>query len=296
MTINRNYKDSVFTALFSDPALLRELYCALGDVTLPGDVPVSINTLENVLFMDKYNDISFEIGGKLVVLIEHQSTINPNMTFRLFQYVAKVLEKTIKGGSLYSGKRITIPWPEFYVLYNGTKPFPDNVVYRLSELFEKPQDLGLPGTAHPLLELEVKVININEGMNEAIVKRCRKLAEYSTFIAKARTLIAERGNTEAAIQEAVKYCYKHDILRGFLEVHGSEVLNMLITEWNLEDAKKVWYEEAREDGLRDGLEQGLEQGRETIAKKDAEIAKRDATIIEKDREIAHLRIQLEQGT
>jgi len=73
MNIIRNYKDSVFTRLFNDSEALRDLYCALEGVTLPPDVPVSMNTLENVFFMDLYNDISFEIGGKLIVLIEHQS-------------------------------------------------------------------------------------------------------------------------------------------------------------------------------------------------------------------------------
>ena len=75
METNKNFKDSLFTALFGNADLLRDLYCALEGVSLPPDVPVSINTLENVLYMDLYNDISFEIGGKLVVLIEHQSTI-----------------------------------------------------------------------------------------------------------------------------------------------------------------------------------------------------------------------------
>ncbi|MDR1868726.1 MAG: hypothetical protein LBQ82_01940, partial [Treponema sp.] len=78
MKINNKFKDSMFTMLFSSPDLLRELYCALEGVNLPQDAPVSINTLENVLFMEFNNDISFEIDGKLVVLIEHQSTINPN--------------------------------------------------------------------------------------------------------------------------------------------------------------------------------------------------------------------------
>jgi hypothetical protein len=92
MKINKKFKDSVFTTLFSDPDLLRELYCALGGVTLAPDVPVSINTLKKALVMDLYNDISFEIGGKLVVLIEHQSTINPNIALRLLLYIAEVDE------------------------------------------------------------------------------------------------------------------------------------------------------------------------------------------------------------
>ena len=95
MKENRNYKDSVFTKLFSEPGLLRELYCALEGVTLPLDVPVSINTLENVLFMDLYNDISFEIGGKLIILIEHQSTISPNLALRLYYTMAKNLTKIL---------------------------------------------------------------------------------------------------------------------------------------------------------------------------------------------------------
>ena len=73
MHTNKKFKNGVFTTLFGDPDLLRELYCALEGVSLHKDVPVSINTLENVLFLDFNNDISFEIGGKLVVLIEHQS-------------------------------------------------------------------------------------------------------------------------------------------------------------------------------------------------------------------------------
>jgi len=258
MILNKNFKDSVFTKLFGDPDLLRELYCALEGVTLPPDVPVSINTLENVLIMDKYNDISFEIGGKLVVLIEHQSTINPNMALRLLLYIAEVYERMIKDRSVYSKKRLSIPWPEFFVLYNGPDPFPDEVIMRLSDLFEKPQDLRLPEKTYPLLELEVKVININEGRNEAIIQRCKKLAEYSTFIAKVRDFIEELGDKEKAIKEAVKFCQKRDILREFLEMHSGEIFSMLYVEWNLDDAKKVWYE--------DGLEDGLEKGREEVLK------------------------------
>jgi len=75
MKTNRKLKDTVFTTLFNDPDLLRELYCALEDVSLPPDTPVSINTLKNVLFMRKYNDISFEIGEKLIVLLDYKARL-----------------------------------------------------------------------------------------------------------------------------------------------------------------------------------------------------------------------------
>ena len=248
--------------LFHDPDLLRELYCALEGVSLPPDTPVSINTLENVLFMDFNNDISFEIDGKIVVLIEHQSTINPNMALRLLLYITRVLEKKINSKTLYSRKPVSIPRPEFFVLYNGKEPFPDSAVFKLSDLFMKPKELELSEKTNPLLELEVKVLNINEGRNSKIVNRCKKLAEYSAFIARIYAFWDELGSLEEGIRKAIKYCSKHGILKEYLEIHGSEVLNMILTEWNTEDAIAFAREEGREEGWEDGREEGREEGKE----------------------------------
>jgi len=144
MKVNRKFKDSVFTTLFNNPDLLRELYCALEGVSLPPDAPVSINTLKNVLYMDFYNDISFEIYGKLVILIEHQSTLNPNVALRLLLYISDIYEAMIDSKTLYSTTSLSIPWPEFFVLYNGKEEFPDEKIVKLSDLFKNPHDLGLP--------------------------------------------------------------------------------------------------------------------------------------------------------
>jgi flagellar biosynthesis/type III secretory pathway protein FliH len=37
-------------------------------------------------------------------------------------------------------------------------------------------------------------------------------------------------------------------------------MNMLLDEWNWDDAKEVWQEEAREEGLLLGMERGMEKG------------------------------------
>ncbi|MCL2264841.1 MAG: Rpn family recombination-promoting nuclease/putative transposase [Treponema sp.] len=262
MNVNRNFKDSVFTRLFGNPDLLRELYCALRGISLPPDIPVSINTLENVLYMDLYNDISFEIDGKLIVLIEHQSSINPNMALRLLFYISRVLEKKIKSSTLYSKKKLIIPWPEFYVLYNGIEPYPDENIMKLSDLFENTEDLCLHEKIHPLLELEVKVININEGRNEAIVMRCKKLSDYSKFIGKIYAFLNEMNSLEEAVKKTIIFCRKHDILNEFLEIYASEVLNMISLEWNTEDAIAF----AREEGLNEGHEKGRAEEKFVIAR------------------------------
>jgi len=44
------------------------------------------------------------------------------------------------------------------------------------------------------LELVVRVININQGKNETLVKKSKTLAEYSAFIAKVRECEKEAGD------------------------------------------------------------------------------------------------------
>ena len=178
-------------------------------------------------------------------------------TFQLLMYVGRVYEKIVEGRNIYSSKQLSIPRPEFFVLYNGTDPYPDEKIVRLSDAFEKAGALGLVEKDSPALELVVKVININEGRNKEIAERCKKLAEYSAFVAKVRAFLQEPGSKEEAVRKAIKYCRKHDILKEFLELHAGEVLSMLMTEWNLDDALAVRFEE--------GIEEGIERSQEIIA-------------------------------
>jgi predicted transposase/invertase (TIGR01784 family) len=260
MGANTKYKDSVFSLLFSDPNLLRELYCALEDITLPADVPVTINTLRDVLFLDKINDISFEIGGKLVILIEHQSTINPNMALRLLMYIARVYEKIIGDRNIYSARLVSVPRPEFFVLYNGVSPFPEEQILKLSDVFEKTGSLGLSEKESTALELVVKVININQGKNENLIRKCKTLAGYSAFVAKVREFEKEYGDKAEALKRAVRYCRDHDILKEFLEQNATEVMNMLMTEWNWDDALEVRYEDGKEDEREEIAKNALAEG------------------------------------
>jgi len=259
MGANTKYKSSVFSFLFSNPDVLRELYCALEGVTLPDDVPVTINTLQDVLYLDRVNDISFAIGDKLVILIEHQSTINPNMCLRLLMYITRVYEKILEGDrKIYGTKKIPIPRPEFFVLYNGVAPYPDEETLKLSDSFESSVSLGLPEKNRPCLELEAKVININQGRSEGIVKKCKTLANYSAFVGKVQEYEKEKPDREGAIKQAIKYCLENDILKEFLTNNATEVMNMLTAEWNLDEALAVRYEE--------GMEKGMEKEREEVAR------------------------------
>jgi hypothetical protein len=264
MTANREYKDSLFAWLFGNPDTLRELYGALVGVPLPPDIPITINTLEGVLFKGRVNDISFIIGDVLVVLIEHQSTVNENMPLRLLLYITKVYEALLGEKNIYRSRRLSLPLPEFIVLYNGKTPYPDETTLKLSDAFRDPAELGL-GVREASLELAVKVYNINPGHNEPIIRRCKTLAGYRAFVEKVREYEGEGKSREEAITGAIRECINRNILKEFLESHSREVMNMLMTEWNWDDALAVqreegWFE-GREEGREEGLEEGLAKGR-----------------------------------
>ena len=99
--INRKHKSSMFSTLFSTPEVLRELYSAIEGIDVSPDAIVDINTLSNVLFMKQINDVSFTIDDRLVVLVEHQSTICENVPLRLLMYIGRVYEKIIDREKLY---------------------------------------------------------------------------------------------------------------------------------------------------------------------------------------------------
>ncbi|WP_461255233.1 Rpn family recombination-promoting nuclease/putative transposase [Treponema sp. R80B11-R83G3] len=248
---NEKHKDTVFTFLFSNPALLRELYSAIKGVTLPPDVPIDINTLQDVLFRRQRNDISFLIDNRLIVLIEHQSTINDNMPLRCLMYVEKLYEVITDTEDKFKRRLEKIPKPEFIVLYNGADPYPDYKELKLSDAFMKTDTIKIDSP----LELVVQVYNINKGRNQGILGKSRTLENYSQFIDKIREYQKEyqwkypdkKKLLDKAFRSAINYCIKNNILKDFLRKHGSEVLNMLYSEYDPEVEMRVVREETRDE-------------------------------------------------
>lgn len=253
--INKKHKDTVFVSLFSDKKRLLELYNALEGTSYKDTNLININTLSGVLFLDRQNDISFTIGDKIVVLIEHQSSINENMPLRFLMYIARVYEKITEQKDIYKKDLIKIPEPEFIVLYNGIEKFPKEKILKLSDAFEKTGKRKMPQ-----LDLHIRVVNINKGQNIEFEKKSKSLLGYSTFVAKIREFILLGYSQEEAGKMAIDFCIKNKILLNYLKEHGSEVVNMLFTEFNMEDALAVRYEEGFVKGERRGEARGEARG------------------------------------
>ena len=265
LNANRNHKDSVFSKLFSTPQILRELYSAIQGIDIPQDAIIDINTISDVLFMKQINDLSFTINDRVVVLIEHQSTINENVPLRLLMYIGRVYEKITDKERTYQRKLEKIPTPEFIVLYNGKEDFPDHKELRLSAAFKDISEVKLSENDNFPLELIVQVYNINHGRNMEMQKKSETLKGYSFLIEKIKEY-NEKFSLDEALRDAVRYCIEQNVLKEFLEEHGSEVINMLFEEFSVEEIAAIRAKEAWEDGLERGREEGIFEGKRMSAR------------------------------
>ena len=257
---NRNYKDSVFVDLFSTDEKAKErflsLYNALHGTQLHDVALLENIKLEQVMYMSFANDVSYLVENKIIFLVEHQSTINPNMPLRCLEYVSRLYEKLFESKEKYSRKLLNIPTPEFYVFYNGMEPYPCNKTLKLSHAF-------IELTEQPNLELIVKIVNINQHNEHPLLEMCKPINEYSIFVQTVREWKAV--DPVHGFQKAVEECIANNILREYLERKAKEVINMLLAEYNYEEDIAVQRAEERElafaEGIEQGRSEGIEQGR-----------------------------------
>ena len=244
---NRKYKDSVFVDLFSEDEKAKEnflsLYNALHGTNLQLSCPVENIRLDNVMYMNIINDVSCLVDGKIIVLAEHQSTINENMPLRFLQYISRLYEKLQASADRYLRKLSKIPTPEFYVFYNGTEDYPETTVLKLSDAFiTKPE--------HAPLELTVRVLNINTDKANKILAACKTLEEYSLFVEEVRK--QTRLDSENGFTTAVKICIEKGILKEYLMRKSREVINMLVAEYDYDTDIAVQRAEERQIAFADG--------------------------------------------
>ena len=200
------------------------------------------------------------INGKLIVLVEHQSTPNQNMPLRCLEYYVHLLNGIVPAESRYKETLYKIPTPEFYVFYNGNKKVENDYIMKLSEAFlEKQND--------PLCEVKVKWTNIRgkEGEILPVVQKCDILKQYCEFMEIAFRHKAELKNKptdeemEDCIDKAISEAISKGILVDYLTRKGTEVRNMFKGEYDYDMDMKVKAEEAREEGIEIGREQGILQ-------------------------------------
>ena len=253
---NREIKNSVFVDLFYEDESAEEneiaLFNAIHDQPLPDGTKIRKFRVDNTIYMNFQNDISFDAGGKVIVFGEHQSTVNENMPLRSLLYIGRAYERIVPPRSRYKKKLVPLPTPEFYTFYNGKEKWQKEQELCLSDAYIVKEN-------EPNLELKVKVINIRSEEHHEILEKCQVLKEYSQFMDTVQSY--QLSGADEPYKKAIKECIEKGILADYLRRKGGEVINMLLDEYDYETDIEVQREEAREQGREEGRAQGREEGR-----------------------------------
>lgn len=241
--VYRTYKDRVFRMLFKEKKRLLELYNALNDTAYGDEDELTVNTLENVIYLKMKNDVSFIIGCDMC-LYEHQSSYCPNMPLRGFLYFADLYKKYLGDLDLSVSRRIMLPTPHYVIFYNGLERREEEFTQYLSESFE--DDSGC-------IELTVRTLNINYGHNKKLLEKCPTLNGYARFVSMIRSNLKYMSLSEA-MEKTIEECISQDILKDFLTEQKSEVVAMSIYEYNEDYVMRVTYEEGEIAGYKRGKE------------------------------------------
>ena len=249
---NAQYRDTVFRNYFNNEYRLLSLCNAVLETNYKDENEIEINTLEGNFFSGQKNDVSCAIQDRFLVMVEHQSTINPNMPFRFLSYVAQLFNNLVKAREkIYRNEEIKFPDPLFYVFYDGDSNEPLEQELRLSDL--------LKGTSNRL-ELIVKMYNINDGIGQPLLQKCDYLRDYSKLVGKVKKGLSEGLTRRQAITSAINWCIENGFMQNYLLQKKDEVFGMLDWQWNMDEAQAAWENKAREE-YEKGLKLGLERGR-----------------------------------
>ncbi len=245
ITIKRTVKDSVFCHLFSKARYALELYRSLHPKDKDtGEGDIEHVTIENIVSEGEYNDVGIMVGGRLLVLVEAQSTWSPNIVTRMLFYLSETYKRIVsqRKRRLYSPVVLEMPVPELYVVYTGDRDVPD--VVRFSDV--------CVGREEGSLDLRVNVLR---GGSPDVI------GEYVAFAHEADEVrVDDDIEPEAKPRELMRRCKRKGILKEYLEQFGKEVEGIMSILFDQERETALYHEEIREKAEAEGLAKGRAEG------------------------------------
>ena len=227
-------KDSVFTSLFREPKYLLQLYQALHpeDHEATEDSIKNV-TITNVLLDQYYNDVGFQIGEKIVILVEQQSSWSINIVVRCLLYLAQTYQEYFESTkqNVYGSKKLELPKPEMYVIFTGNRKMRPEYLYLSKEFFGGDDSV-----------LDVKVKMIYDGKEGDIIN------QYVTFTKIYNEQVKLHGRTREAVLETIRICKDQNVLSElltYLSGREKEVVDIMMTLFNEEYILQT-YVESRE--------------------------------------------------
>ena len=106
------------------------------------------------------------------------------------------------------------------------------------------------------------MLNINYGQNRELLEKCRRLEEYSIFIATVREYAMDKKlSLSTAITLAIDACIEKGILLDILRAERTEVFMYILESFDKELYERDLKQNAFDDGKQVGMEAGRKEGK-----------------------------------
>ena len=205
-TLKKNHKGSLFKGLFNEPQHFIDLYKECSGKQLREEDIEQFGLGADYINRLLYNDVSYLTkDNRLIIMVEHQSTPNPNMPLREAMYYFELLRiwLTMKKKDLSARAYVEAPTPEFYVAYLGDKS------YNMQSL----------SFIRSFLSIECKLVDISfeklKGQEPG-----NSLAGYAYFYKKYNEMKDQGASSEQAFGYAVRECMESGYLAGVVNKEG----------------------------------------------------------------------------
>ncbi|WP_341759378.1 Rpn family recombination-promoting nuclease/putative transposase [Candidatus Tisiphia endosymbiont of Ptychoptera albimana] len=275
MTSDKPKHDEIFRKSMENPIVAKEFLAT----HLPKDVLALIDstslklekdsfiepdlseTISDVLFSVKFNDQD----GYIFLLLEHQSTVDKMMAFRLFKYMINICDRYLTTNP--KAKSLPVIYP--LIIYNGKKKY--NASLNIWNLFSHP-DL-----ARGFWTNDCQLINVHDIPDEELKKKV--WSGILLFFLKhihERQLLKRWQEISYLLPKLSKITIGHDHIRNLLsytltfieqndKIELEKILKNNLTKEKGEELMpsiaQVWKEEGIEIGLQDGIKIGEAKGR-----------------------------------
>lgn len=133
----------------------------------------------------------------------------------------------------YGHKRLSIPKPEFYVVYTGTDKTNVDVGYSLAEEFFNGDN--------SFIDVKVRILQADEDTRDIVT-------QYIMFTKILTEQEKKYGRGQKAILETIHVCIDQDVLKQYLERREQEVITIMMSLYDQEKATKDYGREQKIEG------------------------------------------------
>ncbi|WP_243127645.1 RpnC/YadD family protein [Schaedlerella arabinosiphila] len=190
-------------------------------------------TIKNIFTDQQYNDLGMTVRGKLLLMLEAQSSWTVNIIIRIFLYLAHTWNEFIESTrqNRYGSKKLAVPRPEFYVIYSGDRKDRPEWLRLSEEFFEGNKEY---------LEVNVKVL-YGDGKGDII-------SQYVDFTKVYNEQVRLYGKTREAVLSTIRICQDRNVLKEYLSGREKEVINIMMGLFDQEKAVEQFGNEKKEEG------------------------------------------------